>query len=195
MAERFKSPPEIYESLVEVGVQKVNLPAIKLLLLGIMAGVFIAIGSALFTAVTQGTINGGNAGYASLVGGIVFSVSLMLVIFAGSELFTGNNLIFISTLAKKTTIKGLLRNWTIVYIGNFIGALILVALMYHGGLATGVVGERALAIALASADVHEIGKIFGILFPIMAFVALGYKHSIANMYFLPMGILLGNQLY
>jgi len=218
MAERFKSPPEIYESLVEVGVQKVNLPAVKLLLLGIMAGVFIGIGSALFTAVTQDAINGGNAGYASLIGGIVFSVGLMLVIFAGSELFTGNNLIFISTLSKKTTIKGLLRNWTIVYIGNFIGALILVFLMYHGGLLTGAVGERALAIAnakvsltfmevlirgmlanflvclaiaLASADVHEIGKIFGILFPIMAFVALGYEHSIANMYFLPMGILLG----
>ncbi len=95
MPERFKSPAEIYESWVEIGIQKVNMPAVKLLVLGIMAGVFIAIGSALFTAVTQGTIDGGDAGYASIVGGIVFSVGLMLVIFAGSELFTGNNLIFI----------------------------------------------------------------------------------------------------
>jgi len=218
MAERCKSPPEVYQSLIEIGVNKVNLPVVKLLLLGIMAGIFIGIGSALFTVVTQGIMNGADVGYATLVGGIVFSVGLMLVVFAGSELFTGNNLIFISTLAKKTTIKGLLRNWVFVYIGNFIGSLILVFLMYHSGLLSGAVGERALAIAnfkvsltftqvlirgilanflvclaiaLASADVHEIGKIFGILFPIMAFVALGYEHSVANMYFLPAGIMLG----
>ncbi|KKR78826.1 MAG: hypothetical protein UU24_C0024G0007 [Candidatus Nomurabacteria bacterium GW2011_GWA2_40_9] len=218
MAERCKSPPEVYQSLIEIGVNKVNLPVVKLLLLGIMAGIFIGIGSALFTVVTQGIMKGTDVGYATLVGGIVFSVGLMLVVFAGSELFTGNNLIFISTLARKTTIKGLLRNWIFVYIGNFIGSLILAFLMYHGGLLSGAVGERALAIAsfkvsltftqvlirgvlanflvclaiaLASADVHEIGKIFGILFPIMAFVALGYEHSVANMYFLPAGIMLG----
>ena len=130
MAERCKSPPEVYQSLIEIGVNKVNLPVIKLLLLGVMAGIFIGIGSALFTVVTQGIMKGVDVGYATLVGGIVFSVGLMLVVFAGSELFTGNNLIFISTLAKKTTIKGLLRNWFFVYIGNFIGALILVFLMY-----------------------------------------------------------------
>ena len=134
MAERCKSPPEVYQSLIEIGVNKVNLPVVKLLLLGIMAGIFIGIGSALFTVVTQGIMNGADVGYATLVGGIVFSVGLMLVVFAGSELFTGNNLIFISTLAKKTTIKGLLRNWVFVYIGNFIGSLILVFLMYHSGL-------------------------------------------------------------
>ena len=130
MAERCKSPPEVYQSLIEIGVNKVNLPVVKLLLLGIMAGIFIGIGSALFTVVTQGIMKGTDVGYATLVGGIVFSVGLMLVVFAGSELFTGNNLIFISTLSKKTTIKGLLRNWTIVYIGNFIGALILVFLNF-----------------------------------------------------------------
>ena len=218
MAERFRAPPEIYEYLVKIGIQKVKLPIAKLLLLGIMAGIFIGIGSALFTTVTQGIIDGANIGYASLVGGIVFSVGLMLVVFAGAELFTGNNLMFIGMLDKKITIKELLRNWFFVYIGNFIGALILALLMYYGGLLDGAVGERALAIAnvkvsltfiqvlvrailanflvclaiaLASADVNEIGKIFGILFPIMAFVALGYEHSIANMYFLPAGILLG----
>lgn len=217
MPDYFKSPVEIWNFLVNTGVAKIKLKFNKMIVLAIMAGVFIAIGSALFTSITQGLTGEADKGYGSLVGGIVFSVGLMLVVFAGSELFTGNNLIVISTLAKKTTLRELLKNWFWVYIGNFVGALLMVFLMYYSGLLTGLIGERAiaianakvsltfaqaltrgilcnflvcLAIAFASADVHEIGKIFGILFPIMAFVALGYEHSVANMYFIPIGIVL-----
>ncbi|MFH1501091.1 MAG: formate/nitrite transporter family protein [archaeon] len=214
----FKDPTEIWNDLVKVGVAKTKLKVNKLIVLAVMAGIFIAIGSALFTAVTQDILLGESIGMISLVGGIVFSVGLMMVVFAGSELFTGNNLIVISALAKKSTWRGLLKNWVWVFIGNFIGSLIMVFIMYHSGLVTGAVAERAiaiaqskisltwiealmrgvlcnflvvLAIAFASGEVDEIsGKIFGILFPIMAFVALGYEHSVANMYFVPMGIFL-----
>jgi len=167
-------------------------------------------------------------GLAQFVGGSVFTVGLMLVVIGGAELFTGNNLIVIPCLSKgkkradleTTSIAGLARNWGVVYVGNFVGALLLAFLVFGSGLYTmggNQLGAKALAIAnakvqlpfaqalfrgilcnwlvclaiwlSASAD-DTIGKILAIYFPIMAFVAMGFEHSVANMFLIPMGILL-----
>ena len=155
-----------------------------------------------------------------LLAGGVFSVGLMLVVIAGAELFTGNNLMAISVFQKKATVKDMLRNWTIVYFANFIGSLLLVALIVGTGLwaqnhfLTGAAALKianakvnltfmeaftrailcnwlvCLAVWMAVAARTVVGKVFAIFFPIMVFVASGYEHCIANMYFIPKGIML-----
>ena len=145
----------------------------------------------------------------------------MLVVIGGAELFTGNNLIITSCCNKSATWKGLLRNWIVVYVGNFRGSLLLASIVFIGfyfsTTGTSSLGLRALSIAnvkvdlnffaalargigcnwlvclavwLAASSDDTVGKIFGIFFPIMAFVALGFEHSIANMYFIPIGLFL-----
>ena len=146
----------------------------------------------------------------------------MLVLLGGAELFTGNNLLVVPLFSHRIKLKRLLRNWSIVYIGNFVGALLLVFLVYLSGywkINSSKVGITAINIATAKTNLsfveafirgilcnwlvclavwlslaskEFIGKIFGILFPIMAFVAMGFEHSIANMYFIPLGLLLSN---
>jgi formate/nitrite transporter len=155
-----------------------------------------------------------------MIAGAVFTVGLMLIVLCGAELFTGNNLIIIPFMSKKVSAFGLAKNWTVVYIGNFVGALFLVALMAGTGLLetnSNLVGASALNIANGKVNLtfteaftrailcnwlvclaiwfsiaaeDTIGKIFGIFFPVMAFFALGFEHSVANMYFIPIGILL-----
>jgi len=162
-------------------------------------------------------------GMAKLIGGAVFSVGLMLVVIAGAELFTGNNLIFLSVLDRQVRVSRLLRNWTIVYFANFVGSLLLVLLMYWSGLWKtdgGLVGAKALAIANSKVNLTflqgfargimcnwlvclavwmavsartVVGKVWAIFFPIMAFVASGFEHSVANMFFIPMGLALKGQ--
>jgi len=162
-------------------------------------------------------------GMAKLIGGAVFSVGLMLVVIAGAELFTGNNLIFLSVLDRQVSVGKWLRNWTIVFLANFAGSLLLVLLMYWSGLWKtngNLVGATALSIANAKVNLTflqgfargilcnwlvclavwmavsagtVIGKVFAIFFPIMAFVASGFEHSVANMFFIPMGLALKGQ--
>jgi formate/nitrite transporter len=159
-------------------------------------------------------------GFTKLLGGAVFSVGLMLVVIAGAELFTGNNLMVTSTLAKEISIRTMLKRWILVYIANFIGSIILALLFYLSGLwntSGGALGQTAVKIAygkvslgfweaiirgvgcnwlvclavwMALAARQTVGKIFAIFFPIMAFVAIGFEHCIANMYFIPTGIFL-----
>ena len=214
------TPPEIAQMVDSRGVAKANAPGLTTLALGVLAGAFIALGGVLATIIGSQSALG--FGPTRLLMGIGFSLGLVLVIVAGAELFTGNNLIVMSWVSRRISLKQLLRNWGIVYIGNFIGALSIVVMVYYArwwAQDEGNVGTTALAIAntkvnlsfevvfirgvlanalvclavwLASGGRSLVDKIFAIIFPIAAFVAAGFEHSIANMYFIPLGLLLSN---
>ena len=211
----FNAPANIAESVIsQVGVKKCQLSIGQTMILGILAGAFIAFGAQLATRIMA---NVQDPGLSILLGGSVFSVGLMLVVIAGAELFTGNNLIFMSVLAGEAKFAKMLEYWFYVYVANLIGSLLLVWFMSQSGLVSGGVAAKAIAIAegkvnlpsmqiffraimcnwlvclavwLALAAHDVVGKIFGIFFPIMAFVASGFEHSVANMYFIPMGMVL-----
>ncbi len=216
-----KSPATVAQDLTEtICVAKTQASALKLLILGILAGVYIGFGCELSTLVGHDAAKFVGVGLASFIKGAAFSVGLMLVVIAGAELFTGNNLIVLSVLDRKAPLRGLLYNWSLVYFANFLGSLLLAYIVLGSGLMAGknvVVGASALTIAankaslafgpaffrgilcnwlvclavwMALASRNVIGKIFACFFPIMAFVASGFEHSIANMYFIPMGLLL-----
>lgn len=212
-----RNSKELIELANKSGQRKATIKNSKLFALGIMAGMFIAFGAIFFTTVTS---YGGNPGALKLMGGVVFSLGLILVVLAGAELFTGNNLMVISLLNKKIKFRDLCRNWLIVYVGNFVGSILIVVLMFATKQYLqdeSVIGLKAINIASAkvnldfsTAFVRAIlcnilvclaiwltmiaksipGKILGIIFPIAAFVAIGYEHSVANMYFVPMGIMI-----
>lgn len=219
-----KNPATIAETLSQsICVKKTNGDPSKIFILAILAGAFIAFGAELMTVTVQGVGSSMGFGMAKFMGGAAFSVGLMLVVIAGAELFTGNNLMIISVLDGKVSFSKVLGKWGLVYLGNFVGSLILVGIMYGSGLWKmngGEVGVTALNIAVAKVNIpfweaffrgvgcnwlvclavwmslssrNVVGKIFAIFFPIMAFVASGFEHSIANMYFIPLGILLKGQ--
>ncbi|MGB4238107.1 MAG: formate/nitrite transporter family protein [Candidatus Hydrothermia bacterium] len=216
-----RTPAEVANLLSnDVSLKKVNTSFGRLVILGVLAGAYIGFGAELSTIVSHDLARFLGVGFARLVQGAVFSVGLMLVVIAGAELFTGNNLVMLSVLDGKTSVKKLLYNWVVVYIANLIGSLVLVVLMYWTELwnmNNNLVGAYALSVAnskvnlsllsafargilcnwlvclavwMAFASREVVGKIFAIFFPIMAFVASGFEHSVANMYFIPMGILL-----
>ena len=216
-----RSPPALAEMIASrVGVAKATASPANVAVLGILAGVYIGFGAALATLVGHDAASIVGVGIAQLLVGAVFSVGLMLVVIAGAELFTGNNLMIASVLARKYGPARLLSRWGIVYAANFVGSVLLAFIMYRSGLwkmASNAVGAKAIAIAsakvslpfgeaffrgigcnwlvclavwmaLSAKDVG--GKVLAIFFPIMAFVALGYEHCVANMYFVPMGLFL-----
>ncbi len=220
----FLSPSEICKKVREAAKQKALLPVRALVILGILAGVYIGFGAELSTMVTHDLAQSLGVGFSKFLAGTVFSVGLMLVVIGGAELFTGNCLMLGCRVQGEIKTGGLLRNWTIVYFANFAGSLFLVGIMYYSGLwrvGHFGVGAKALMIAnnkvnlsfvealcrgiccnwlvclavwLAIAGQDIASKILGIYFPIMAFVASGFEHSIANMYFIPMGLFLkGNE--
>ncbi|KPJ84088.1 MAG: FdhC protein [Spirochaetes bacterium DG_61] len=206
----------------KVSVTKVTSPWLSVLVLGVLAGAYIAFGGMLSTTVTFDMAALFGTGLTKLVGGAVFSVGLMLVVIAGAELFTGNNLMITSTLAREITFGTMLKRWVLVYFANFMGSVVLALLFYLSGLwKTGgnALGEAAVRVAYGKVNLafgealfrgigcnwlvclavwmalsarQTVGKIFAIFFPIMAFVALGFEHCIANMYFIPTGIFLHN---
>lgn len=216
----FHSPNKIAYEISKIGKAKTDLSIFRMLILGVLAGVFIAFGSQLAIMITYDMPKYLGAGFTKFMFGSVFSVGLMLVIIPGAELFTGNSLILISVLDQKSKLGKMFKNWFWVYITNFLGSLLLVWLVSETGIwkmSDFAVGARALEIAngkvnlnfgeaffrgigcnwlvclaiLISISAKNItGKILGIYFPVMAFVALGFEHSIANMYFIPMGLLL-----
>ncbi|HEX9862653.1 MAG TPA: formate/nitrite transporter family protein [Candidatus Bathyarchaeia archaeon] len=213
-----QSPPEIAQTICDVGCKKTKLQLGKMFILAVLAGAYIGFGAQLSTAVKVGLADVVGTGFANLVGGAVFSVGLMLVVVGGAELFTGNNLISLACCHGKAAWSGLLKNWIVVYAGNFVGSVVLALIVFGGFYAfrdPGAMGTLALNIAnakvnlsfaeavfrgiacnwlvclavwLAASSKDTIGKIFSCFFPIMAFVAMGFEHSIANMYFIPMGI-------
>lgn len=206
------SPAEVAIRIEAAGVRKAALPAVPLATLSVLAGVFIALGAAAFTAVMAGP--GMSYGPARLLGGLIFSTGLILVVVAGAELFTGNALIVMAWVDRRVSLKALLRNWGFAFTGNLVGALAIVVLMWMSGLLTGAVGETARTIAEAKSNLpfteaiargilcntlvclavwltfaarSVTDKILAIIFPITGFVLLGYEHSIANMYLIPAG--------
>jgi len=214
-------PPEMAGKAETVGVTKSKLDALSTVLLGILAGAFIGFGAMLCTLVT--TDAGLGFGLTKLLGGVVFCLGLILVVVAGAELFTGNCLMVMAWFGGKIGLGRLLRNWGLVYFANLVGSLALVGLMFYTlqwGFHNNEVGANAVLIANAKVNLSftsalargilcnalvclaiwlcfsarsVVGKIAAILFPITAFVAAGFEHSIANMYFIPMGILVASQ--
>jgi formate transporter len=215
------APGEI-ASLVETrGVAKANASVITTFVLGVIAGAFIGLGAVLSTTILTGSTPG--SGAARWLAGIGFSLGLILVVVAGAELFTGNNLLVMSMVSRRITAWRLMRNWALVYAGNFIGALSIVLMVWIAEWwkqSDGAVGATALTIAaaktslpfgvvlmrgvlanalvclavwLATGGRSVTDKVIAIVFPISAFVAAGFEHSVANMYFIPIGLLLKRQ--
>jgi len=215
-------PPAAVAARAEsAGVAKGELNTLSTILLGILAGVFIGLGAMLCTVVTTQT--GLGFGLAKLLGGLVFCLGLILVVVAGAELFTGNTLIVMSWISGRTSFLRLMRNWGLVYVANLAGSLSLAGLIfytYQWTLSGNAVGANALLIANAKVNLSfgealvrgilcnalvclavwlcfgarsVVDKVFAIIFPITAFVAAGFEHSIANMYFIPMGIMMAGQ--
>ena len=216
-----RSPQALAQMVTQgVSVKKAAASVMNTIVLGILAGVYIGFGAALATLVGHDAAVNVGVGIAQVLVGAVFSVGLILVVVAGAELFTGNNLMVAGLLAKEYGPGRLVGRWTLVYAANFVGSVLLVLIMYQSGLwkmASNAVGAKALAIAHAKVNLsfaeaffrgvgcnwlvclavwmalsakQVAGKVLVIFFPIMAFVALVYEHCVANMYFVPMGLLL-----
>ena len=212
-------PAEMATRAEYVGVRKAEAPALTTFTLAIMAGAFIALG-AIFATNTAAGSSALPFGVAKLLSGLVFCLGLILVVVGGAELFTGNNLIVMAWASGKVTGRALLRNWVLVYAGNFVGSFGMALLVFWSKQYTfggGAVGETALKIASGKVSLDfiqalalgvlcntlvclavwltfsarsTIDRIAAIIFPITAFVAAGFEHSIANMYFVPYGLLI-----
>ena len=214
------APADIAKKIESVGIKKANLTFLSLFLLSVLAGAYIAIGGEFYTLVIFDSNL--SFGLTKLIGGLCFSVGLILVVIAGAELFTGNTLMIMSFASRVITWKQLLKHWGVNYIGNFIGSLSVVFIMFLtnqwetkefmlGAKAVQIAATKTnlgfvealanailcnalvcLAVWLCFSARTVISKIAAIIFPITAFVASGFEHSIANMYFIPMGIILKN---
>ena len=213
-------PAEMARRAEYIGERKSEAPALKIFALALMAGAFIAFGAIFATTVATGSAGVLTYGVTKLLVGFVFCLGLILVIVGGAELFTGNNLIVMAWASGKVSTKALLRNWGIVYVGNFVGSLATVGLLFASKQylsASGGVGLTALKIANAKVGFgfwqalalgilcnilvclavwltfsarSTVDKIAAIIFPITAFVAAGFEHSVANMYFIPIGLVI-----
>lgn len=210
-------PKEIADRIEQISVSKSVTDPLRVFALALLAGAFIAFAAAFFTVVTHGSNM--SLGVTRLLGGLVFCLGLILVVVAGAELFTGNNLLVMACVDKKISLKQLLLNWTVVFFGNLCGSLGVVLLIYLSGhwlMGNGAVGAQAVMIANSKVNLgfmqafssgilcnalvclavwlcfasHTVtDKILAIIFPITAFVTLGFEHSVANMYFIPAGML------
>ncbi len=218
MSKNFLTPAETANSFIEIGDYKVKMATAKVLISGFLAGAYIAFAAQLMTTVTHDMAGFFGSGFTSFIGGGVFGLALVLVLVAGSDLFTGNTMLSMGWLNGNLNTKQVLNNWTLVYIGNFVGALFLVWMMYHSSMwhgHDGAVGANAVALAykkthlsfseafirgiacnwlvclaviiVASAR-DTMGKIAGAWFPVMAFIASGFEHCVANMFIIPAGI-------
>jgi formate/nitrite transporter len=212
------SPAEIQDAIEQVGVKKANMPLLPSLMLAAVAGGSIGLGALYYTIVASDA--GLSFATVRVVGGLVFSLGLAIVLVGGAELFTGNNLIVMAWASGKISTPAVLRNWLIVYCGNLVGALglvILVLFSHHLDMNGGRIGLSILNTAvgkispdfvtlffkgvlcnllvclgvwIAYAGRSVTDKIVGLILPISAFVAAGFEHCIANMYFLPLAWLL-----
>ena len=212
------SPREIAARVTELGVAKTQLPLASLIMLGMLAGAFIGLG-ALFNVIVLSDASI-PIGLRRVLGGMVFSLGLFLVLVAGAELFTGNNLLAMAWADRKVTTRDVLFNWVVVCAANFAGALILAGLVFmsgHPGNDNGAVGATYLRIAAAKTSLPPLraffsgvmcnvlvcmavwvalagrsvaDKLLAVVLPISAFVAAGFEHSIANMYLIPLAMML-----
>jgi formate/nitrite transporter len=218
MEKSFLSPPETIRAIVDNGRRVITQPRLCTLLLSLLAGFYIAFGAQLATLVTHDAAPHIGVGISRFLGGSVFSLGLMLVVICGAELFTGNSMLAISALHGAISWRILLENWIIVLGGNLAGSLFFAWLMFASGLwQNSTVADHAVTIAtlkcqlpfgvalirgilcnwlvclavfMATAARDVTGKLLACYMPIMAFVASGFEHSIANMYFIPMGLMI-----
>ena len=211
----FFSPAEVAKNYINTGRSKANLSVGKMLLLGILAGMFIAFGG---IGATTAAVSIPLASVGKLVGAVIFPGGLTMVLLAGSELFTGNCLLVIPALEKQISVGRMLRSWLFVYIGNFIGSLLVGAgvvfshqvSLLGNGLAVSVISTAVskcsmtfsdafirgifcnllvcLAVWISFAAKDVAGKIIGLFFPIVIFVLCGFEHSVANMYYVSAGL-------
>ena len=210
--------PEMARRALSSGEAKARLEFLPTLVLGVLAGAYIAFAADFYTVVSA---NNGALGFGvgRLLGGLAFCLGLILVVVGGAELFTGNTLIIMAWLSRRVGTGGLLRNWAIVYLGNLLGSLVVVGLIFatqQHKLSDGAVGALAVKIAVDKVSLpwgaifasgimcnalvclaiwlcysarSTTDRILSILFPITAFVACGFEHCVANMYFIPAGML------
>jgi formate/nitrite transporter len=213
-------PPQMADKAEAVGIKKANLDFLTSFALAVLAGAFISAGAIFATTIMAGAGTQLTYGVTRLLGGVVFCLGLILVVVAGAELFTGNNLIVMAWANGKVSTGALLRNWVVVYLGNLTGALATVLIMFvskqylFGGGAVGITAVNTavaktnlgfaqavalgimcnalvcMAVWLCFSARSTTDKILSIIFPISAFVAAGFEHSIANMYFIPIGLLI-----
>jgi len=209
-------PHDIVDVSLEIVQKKVKNSITNMLILGILAGAFIAFAA---EASTMAVHDLAPVGFGRFIAGVIFTTGLMLVVVCGAELFTGNVLILTGILEGTVSISSMLRNWFWVYLGNLLGSLLLVYLMYASGLwlyNDGLVGAAVIKIAAVKVNLTFLqaftrgilcnwlvclavwmsyaaqdigGKIWGIFFPIMLFITSGFEHSVANMYYIPAGLL------
>ena len=212
------TPDAVTEKAESSGVKKARYSLKTTVMLGILAGAFIALAGEFYTMVVFDAQVGFSI--AKLLGGFVFSMGLILVVITGAELFTGNTLLIIAQMTKKISFQELMRNWILVYIGNFIGSIGIVLLIYFSD--QWMLNDNAFAVTAVKIGVGKVSndfftamirgilantlvvlavwlsysgrtltdKVLAIIFPITAFVASGFEHSIANMYFIPMALIL-----
>ncbi len=209
------SPSETYQNYITIAKNKTSAVWYKTLILAVFAGAFIAFGAAASTA-SSAPLTGG---WATAVKSAVFPAGLILVVFCGAELFTGNCLLLAPAVGKDIKITSLLKNWGIVYGGNLIGGVLIAVIVVYSGVQSVTVKEACIAVAsnkcsmnfglallraipcnmlvclavwIAISSKSAAGKILAIFFPIFAFVACGFEHSVANMYYLTAGLLSGS---
>ncbi len=210
---------EIMETLVNSGINKTNSSLKKLIILGIMAGAYIAFAGAASTMASYNLLSSSvYYGLGRVISGMVFTGGLIIVTLAGAELFTGNSLITLTLVERKTTLAKMLRNWVVVYIANLAGSILIAWLVYNSGIlgasqgllggitvkiaagkvnmtfmqciASGILCNWLVCLAVwcATGSKSTVGKIFAIFFPICMFATCGFEHSVANMYFIPAGL-------
>ena len=223
MDNHFNTPSEIIELNMKASETKTTLPLGKMILLGIMAGMFIAFGAATSSTAAHSIEN---VGVSRALAAAIFPVGLMLIVFLGGELFTGNCLILLNVFDRRTSLLKMLRNLVIVYFSNLLGALLVdILIVFSGNLnySGGLLGAYTIKVAIGKISVSPLqgltsgilcnilvclavlmslsakdiaGKIWAIFFPICAFVAGGFEHCVANMYYIPAGIFAaGNPAY
>lgn len=215
MSTEVLSPAQVEEKVEAVAQTKATMPLAKMFVLAMLAGAFISFGALYFTVFLSDTTL--SWGPQRVVGGLVFCLGLVLVLLCGAELFTGNSLMVCALASRKISLRGMLRNWVTVWLGNLAGALVVVAIVFFAGIyqmngesvaatmvsiAAGKVTPDAvtlffrgilcnifvcLAVWIGFAGKTAVDKVVGILLPISGFVACGFEHCVANMYFLPMG--------
>lgn len=216
MDNQFNTPSQIIEANINGAVGKANLPLVKMILLGIMAGAFIALGGATSSTAVHSIAD---VGLARTLAGAIFPVGLMMIVFVGGELFTGNCLITMAVLDKKVTVMKMVRNLVVVYFSNLVGALIVDFLIFYSGnldYTGGLLGAYTIKVAIAKANITPVkavtsgilcnilvcmailmagaakdiaGKVWAIFFPIWAFVVGGFEHCVANMFYIPAGMI------
>ena len=208
------TPKEILAVWIQNSKNKAALSPLKMVLLGMLAGIYIGFGCHVFVLATAAE----TTVLTKLIGAALFPAGLMMVIFCGAELFTGNNLMTLAVMSGDISLKDMLRNWGLVYLGNFIGSVLLAFLLAKSGIYTDATAARAIALASSKASMpfaealirgilcnilvvlacwfqagakEMAGKILAVWFPITLFVFAGFEHSVANMTYIPLGMFLG----